>query len=60
MAGGGNSNCRTRVTKPIHTPMDDWCLQGLSHRIAMALDDQAQQLEAVAEALGFQAYGCDP
>jgi L-arabinose isomerase len=50
----GNPNCRIRLSRPIHELMDAWCQQGPSHHIAIGLGDQAQQLEAAAEALGFQ------
>lgn len=50
----GNPNCRIRVTKPIHQFMDAWCQQGPSHHIAIGLGDRSQELEAFAEAIGFQ------
>jgi L-arabinose isomerase len=53
----GNPNCRVRVQKPIHEFMDAWCQQGPSHHIALGLGDQAQKLEALAEALGFNCTG---
>jgi len=50
----GNPNCRIRVSKPIHEFMDAWCQQGPSHHIAIGLGHQVQQLEAFAEATGFE------
>lgn len=50
----GNPNCRVRLAKPIHEFMDAWCQQGPSHHIALGLGDRSQELEAFAEAVGFQ------
>ena len=49
----GNPNCRVRVPRPIHEFIDAWCQQGPSHHIALGLGDHADELEVVAEAMGF-------
>jgi len=49
----GNPNCRVRVSRPMHEFMDAWCQQGPSHHIALGLGDKSQELEALAEAIGF-------
>jgi L-arabinose isomerase len=50
----GNPNCRVRVSRPIHEFMDAWCQQGPSHHIALGLGDRSQELEALAESIGFR------
>jgi L-arabinose isomerase len=50
----GNPNCRVRIEKPIHQFMDDWCQQGPSHHLSLGLGDLSQEIEAFAEAIGFE------
>jgi L-arabinose isomerase len=53
----GNPNCRVRLPKPIHEFMDAWCQEGPSHHIALGLGDRTDEIEAFAEAIGFECVG---
>jgi len=50
----GNPNCRVRPPLPIPEFMDAWCRQGPSHHMALGLGDHGEELEAFAEAMGFE------
>lgn len=58
VAGGdilniGNPNCRVRVSRPIPEFFDAWCQHGPCHHIGLGIGDHAAELEAFAEAMGF-------
>ena len=50
----GNPNCRVRVGRPIHEFMETWCQQGPSHHLALGAGDHGDEVEAFAQAIGFQ------
>ena len=50
----GNPNCRVKLRRPMHEFMDAWCQQGPCHHVALGLGDRAGEIEAFAEAMGFQ------
>ena len=51
----GNPNCRVKIDQPVDVFFDAWCQQGPAHHLALGIGDRSDELEALAEAMGFEA-----
>jgi len=50
----GNPNCRVKIDQPLDVFFDAWCQQGPAHHLALGIGDRSDELEALAEAMGFE------